>query len=195
MKDQHVHTVRALQGASVRGSVVRALFISCMSCVQGLIDAHEQFKATLGEADKEYTTIVSLSTEVVRLGQQYGLTPPDNPYTTLHAQVRPPRLAGSPSRGRALFVLVLCFLEPSHIGVVLRKFDFVLGGREPVFWVWNANGGMRLVCFWLLVAVLSFMVGTEGSWEIYGRGRVQLTLFSWNEKYLGGLKKNRRYLL
>ena len=53
-----------------------------------MIDAHEQFKATLGEADKEYTTIVSLSQEVVRLGQQYGLTPPDNPYTTLHAQVR-----------------------------------------------------------------------------------------------------------
>ena len=59
-----------------------------MCDVQGLIDAHEQFKATLGEADKEYTTIVSLSQEVVRLGQQYGLTPPDNPYTTLHAQVR-----------------------------------------------------------------------------------------------------------
>lgn len=60
----------------------------CLHGVQGLIDAHEQFKATLGEADKEYTTIVSLSQEVIRLGQQYGLTPPDNPYTTLHAQVR-----------------------------------------------------------------------------------------------------------
>ena len=60
----------------------------CLRGVQGLIDAHEQFKATLGEADKEYTTIVSLSQEVLRLGQQYGLTPPDNPYTTLHAQVR-----------------------------------------------------------------------------------------------------------
>ena len=63
----------------------------CVCDVQGLVDAHEQFKATLGEADKEYTTIVSLSQEVIRLGQQCGLTPPDNPYTTLHAQVRTAR--------------------------------------------------------------------------------------------------------
>ncbi|GFN97108.1 alpha-actinin [Plakobranchus ocellatus] len=54
--------------------------------VQGLIDAHEQFKATLGEAEGEYQTIVGLVTEVQRLGQQFGITPPDNPYTTLHAQ-------------------------------------------------------------------------------------------------------------
>lgn len=54
--------------------------------VQGLVDAHEQFKATLGEADKEYSTIWSLSQEVVRLCQQHGLTPSENPYTTLHAQ-------------------------------------------------------------------------------------------------------------
>ena len=26
--------------------------------IQGLIDAHAQFKATLGEADKEFTTII-----------------------------------------------------------------------------------------------------------------------------------------
>ncbi|XP_046337544.1 alpha-actinin, sarcomeric-like isoform X4 [Haliotis rufescens] len=54
--------------------------------VQGLIDAHEQFKATLGEADKEFQTIISLVQEVNRLAQQYNLTPPDNPYSTLHAQ-------------------------------------------------------------------------------------------------------------
>ncbi|XP_067680052.1 alpha-actinin, sarcomeric-like isoform X2 [Haliotis asinina] len=54
--------------------------------VQGLIDAHEQFKATLGEADKEFQTIISLVQEVNHLAQQYNLTPPDNPYSTLHAQ-------------------------------------------------------------------------------------------------------------
>ncbi|BFZ12083.1 hypothetical protein BsWGS_15122 [Bradybaena similaris] len=54
--------------------------------VQGLADAHEQFKATLGEADKEYATIIGLVQEVQRLGQQFGITPPDNPYSTLHAQ-------------------------------------------------------------------------------------------------------------
>ena len=39
-------------------------------------------------ADKEYQTIVSLVQEVVRLGQQFGIAIPENPYTTLHAQVR-----------------------------------------------------------------------------------------------------------
>ncbi|XP_046337527.1 alpha-actinin, sarcomeric-like isoform X2 [Haliotis rufescens] len=58
--------------------------------VQGLIDAHEQFKATLGEADKEFQTIISLVQEVNRLAQQYNLTPPDNPYSTLHAQDESP---------------------------------------------------------------------------------------------------------
>ncbi|XP_076031568.1 alpha actinin isoform X1 [Oratosquilla oratoria] len=56
--------------------------------IQGLIDAHNQFKATLGEADKEYQAILSLVTEVQHIAQQYqipgGL---DNPYTTLTAQV------------------------------------------------------------------------------------------------------------
>lgn len=56
--------------------------------IQGLIDAHNQFKATLGEADKEYQAIISLVTEVQHMAQQYqipgGL---DNPYTTLTAQV------------------------------------------------------------------------------------------------------------
>ncbi|XP_064603072.1 alpha-actinin-like [Liolophura sinensis] len=54
--------------------------------IQGLIDAHEQFKQTLGEADKEFNTIISLVQEVQRLSQQYGMAPPDNPYTTLSPQ-------------------------------------------------------------------------------------------------------------
>jgi len=54
--------------------------------VKGLIDAHTHFKETLPAAEKEYQTIVSLVTEVVRLGQQFGITIPENPYTTLHAQ-------------------------------------------------------------------------------------------------------------
>ncbi|XP_068203495.1 alpha-actinin, sarcomeric isoform X1 [Palaemon carinicauda] len=56
--------------------------------IQGLIDAHNQFKATLGEADKEYQAIMTLVNEVQHIAQQYkipgGL---DNPYTTLTAQV------------------------------------------------------------------------------------------------------------
>lgn len=54
--------------------------------IQGLIDAHEQFKMTLGEADKEYQAIISLSNEVQRLAQQYGITVIENPYTTLSPQ-------------------------------------------------------------------------------------------------------------
>jgi len=56
--------------------------------IQGLIDAHNQFKATLGEADKEYNSIVSLVKEVESIAQKYqvpgGL---ENPYTSLTASV------------------------------------------------------------------------------------------------------------
>ncbi|CAG0881847.1 unnamed protein product [Cyprideis torosa] len=56
--------------------------------IQNLIDAHNKFKATLGEADKEYNSIVSLVREVERIASQHqvpgGL---ENPYTTLTADV------------------------------------------------------------------------------------------------------------
>lgn len=55
--------------------------------IQGLIDAHEQFKMTLPEADKEYQSIMGLVQEVNRIASQYGITGAmDNPYTTLSAQ-------------------------------------------------------------------------------------------------------------
>lgn len=55
--------------------------------IQGLIDAHEQFKMTLGEADKEFNAIISLVQEVSRLASQYGIQGADiNPYSTLQAQ-------------------------------------------------------------------------------------------------------------
>ncbi|XP_050733297.1 alpha-actinin, sarcomeric-like isoform X2 [Eriocheir sinensis] len=56
--------------------------------IQGLIDAHNQFKATLGEADKEYQAITTLVTEVQHTAQKYQIPGAlDNPYTTLTAQV------------------------------------------------------------------------------------------------------------
>lgn len=56
--------------------------------LQGLIDAHEQFKQTLGEADKEFNAIVGLIQECQRIAQQFGIHgAADNPYTTLTAQV------------------------------------------------------------------------------------------------------------
>ncbi|CAD5121858.1 DgyrCDS10324 [Dimorphilus gyrociliatus] len=56
--------------------------------VKGLMEAHEQFKQTLGEADKEYHGIVSLVQEVQRLAQTHNLGSgaTENPYTTLSAQ-------------------------------------------------------------------------------------------------------------
>ena len=52
---------------------------------QGLIDAHEQFKSTLGEADREYQGILALCTEAAQLASQYSLLN-ENPYTSI--QVR-----------------------------------------------------------------------------------------------------------
>lgn len=62
--------------------------VHTMEEIQGLIDAHNQFKATLGEADKEYNAIVGLVREVETIVKQYqvpgGL---ENPYTALTANV------------------------------------------------------------------------------------------------------------
>lgn len=63
---------------------------------QDLIDAHDTFKSTLGAAQDEYNTIIGLVREVTRLGQQFGITPPDNPYTTLLTQVS--RIPRGPER-------------------------------------------------------------------------------------------------
>ncbi|XP_071441875.1 alpha-actinin, sarcomeric isoform X2 [Hetaerina americana] len=69
-----------------REDLVDMFIVHTMEEIQGLMDAHAQFKATLGEADKEYGAIVGLVREVQELAQKYqvpgGL---DNPYTTLTA--------------------------------------------------------------------------------------------------------------
>lgn len=56
--------------------------------IQGLIDAHGQFKATLSDADKEYNSIIGLVKDVEATVQKYqipgGL---QNPYTTLTSNV------------------------------------------------------------------------------------------------------------
>lgn len=71
-----------------REDLVDMFIVHTMEEIQGLIDAHNQFKATLGEADKEYNSIVSLVKEVETTVQKNqipgGLA---NPYTTLTASV------------------------------------------------------------------------------------------------------------
>lgn len=55
--------------------------------MQGLIDAHEQFKSTLGEADREYQGILTLCTDAANLASQYSLLN-ENAYTTLQVRAR-----------------------------------------------------------------------------------------------------------
>lgn len=54
--------------------------------IQQLLEAHETFKQTLPEADKEFNAIMALASEVQRLANQVGLQLTDNPYTTVDPQ-------------------------------------------------------------------------------------------------------------
>lgn len=54
---------------------------------QGLITAHEQFKATLGEADKERESIQDIQAEVSKIAQSNNIKlSGSNPYTTITSQ-------------------------------------------------------------------------------------------------------------
>jgi len=65
--------------------------ISLLLCcrLQRLVDAHEQFKMTIGEADKEFNAIMALIQEVHRICQQYAISiGHENPYSYITGQVR-----------------------------------------------------------------------------------------------------------
>ncbi|XP_061083599.1 alpha-actinin-2-like isoform X1 [Conger conger] len=52
--------------------------------VQSLVLAHEQFKATLPEADSERQAILGIQAEVQKIAQSYGISPDlNNPYSTI----------------------------------------------------------------------------------------------------------------
>ena len=72
-----------LEGA--REDLVDMFIVHSVDEIQGLINAHEQFKATLPEADKEFAAIYALADEAQRLCQQHGLQLADNPYTSIEA--------------------------------------------------------------------------------------------------------------
>lgn len=69
-----------------REDLVDMFIVHTMEEIQGLMQAHDQFKATLGEADKEYNVIVGLVREVESIVNQNqipgGL---ENPYTSVSA--------------------------------------------------------------------------------------------------------------
>lgn len=53
----------------------------------GLIQAHNQFKATLGDADAEYKSIVRLLTDARQTCLDNGLELTPNPYTNIQPEV------------------------------------------------------------------------------------------------------------
>ncbi|XP_049280300.1 alpha-actinin, sarcomeric isoform X3 [Anopheles funestus] len=75
-----------LDGA--REDLVDMFIVHTMEEIQGLIQAHDQFKATLGEADKEFNVIIGLVRDAEAIVKQEqvpgGLV---NPYTTLSADL------------------------------------------------------------------------------------------------------------
>lgn len=68
------------------GTFKRKLF--SLVCVnQGLSTAHEQFKATLPEADKERQAILGIHNEIAKIVQTYHVNMAGtNPYTTINPQ-------------------------------------------------------------------------------------------------------------
>uniref|UniRef100_A0A4W3K4J2 Actinin, alpha 4 n=1 Tax=Callorhinchus milii TaxID=7868 RepID=A0A4W3K4J2_CALMI len=55
--------------------------------IQGLIAAHEQFKATLPDADKEREAILGIHNEMIKIAQSYNIKLSGvNPYTTITPQ-------------------------------------------------------------------------------------------------------------
>ncbi|KAH7641554.1 alpha-actinin [Dermatophagoides farinae] len=72
-----------LDGA--REDLVDMFIVHTIEEIQGLIEAHEQFKRTLGEADQEYNSIIKLAQEIQSFATQYQIPGGvENPYTVLH---------------------------------------------------------------------------------------------------------------
>lgn len=73
---------------SVDGNETRFVQLNMFCCLQGLIAAHDQFKCTLDDADKEFNAIIALMIEVGRICKEYGVIGSvDNPYTELTTEV------------------------------------------------------------------------------------------------------------
>lgn len=65
----------------------RPNFFVSILCFQGLSTAHEQFKATLPEADKERLAILGIQNEITKIVQTYHVNiAGTNPYTTINPQ-------------------------------------------------------------------------------------------------------------
>ncbi|UJR15494.1 hypothetical protein I4U23_002437 [Adineta vaga] len=72
-----------LDGA--REDLVDMFFIHTLDEIIGLIEAHNQFKATLDDANNEYKTIIRLVDEVRQICHENNLEITPNPYTNIEA--------------------------------------------------------------------------------------------------------------
>jgi actinin alpha len=71
-----------MEGA--KEDLVDMFIVHTMTEIQGLIEAHNQFKMTLGDADKEFQAITALMIEVERICKEYEvMSNLNNPYTAL----------------------------------------------------------------------------------------------------------------
>merc|ERR1711910_131344 len=67
-----------------REDLVDMFIVHTLEEISGLIDAHAQFKATLGEADKEFSAIIQLIHDCESFAKQYNVPGATiNPYTNL----------------------------------------------------------------------------------------------------------------
>ena len=90
-KVDHLHLEFAKRAApfnnwldGAREDLVDMFIVHTIEEIQGLIEAHEQFKRTLGEADQEYSAIIKIAQEIQSMATQYHVPGGiENPYTVL----------------------------------------------------------------------------------------------------------------
>jgi len=73
-----------LDGA--REDLVDMFFIHTLDEICGLMEAHQQFKATLDDANKEYESIIKIVEEIRNNCNENHLEVPTNPYTNISAE-------------------------------------------------------------------------------------------------------------
>lgn len=79
-----IHTLDEICGKNPRRSILHSFLPR-----SGLIEAHKQFKATLGDADAEYKNIMRLVDEALKTSQDHQLELTSNSYTNIKPEVNP----------------------------------------------------------------------------------------------------------
>ncbi|XP_052341501.1 alpha-actinin-1 isoform X48 [Oncorhynchus keta] len=90
VEEIQVSTVEEIQVSTVEEiqvSTVEEIQVSTIEEIQGLSTAHEQFKATLPDADKERGAILGIHSEIAKIVATYHVNMAGtNPYTTINPQ-------------------------------------------------------------------------------------------------------------